>query len=50
MKKILIALDYHPGAQKVAEAGFSLAKNMGVKTILLHVIGKYAHIDPLYTF
>lgn len=43
MKKILIALDYHPGAQKVAEAGFSLAKNMGVKTILLHVIS-----DPIY--
>ena len=36
-------MDYHPGAQKVAEAGFSLAKNMGAKAILLHVIS-----DPVY--
>jgi len=43
MKKVLIALDYHPSAQKVAEAGFSLAKNMGAKSILLHVIS-----DPVY--
>ena len=43
MKKVLIAMDYHPGAQKVAEAGFSLAKNMGAKAILQHVIS-----DPVY--
>jgi nucleotide-binding universal stress UspA family protein len=36
-------MDYHPGAQKVAEAGFSLAKNMGAKAILQHVIS-----DPVY--
>jgi hypothetical protein len=29
MKKVLIALDYDPTAQKVAEVGFSLAKTMG---------------------
>ena len=28
MKKVLIALDYYPTAQKVAEEGFSLAKTM----------------------
>jgi len=39
----LISIDYHPGAQKVAEAGFSLAKNMGAKAILQHVIS-----DPVY--
>lgn len=38
MKKVLIALDYDPTAQKVAEMGFSLAKAMGADIILLHVI------------
>jgi nucleotide-binding universal stress UspA family protein len=42
-KKILIALDYSLTAQKVAEAGFSLAKTMKAKVILLHVIS-----DPVY--
>ena len=43
MKKILIALDYDPTAQKVAEAGFSLAKSMKAEITLLHVIS-----DPVY--
>jgi len=43
IKKVLIALDYHPSAQKVAETGFSLAKAMGAEAILLHVIS-----DPVY--
>jgi len=38
MKKVLIALDYDPSAQKVAEEGFSLATSMGAKVILLHVL------------
>lgn len=38
MKKVLIALDYDPTAQKIAEAGFSLATGLGAETILLHVI------------
>ena len=38
LKKVLIALDYDPTAQKVAEVGFSLAKAMGAEIILLHVI------------
>jgi nucleotide-binding universal stress UspA family protein len=38
MKKVLIALDYDPTAQKVAEAGFSLAKSLNAEVILLHVI------------
>ena len=37
MTKVLIALDYDPTAQKVAEAGFSLAKSMEAKVVLLHV-------------
>lgn len=43
MKKVLIALDYNPTAQKVAEVGFSLAKAMDAEIILLHVI-----LDPVY--
>ena len=43
MKKVLIALDYNPTAQKVAETGFSMAKAMNAEVILLHVIS-----DPVY--
>jgi nucleotide-binding universal stress UspA family protein len=43
MKKVLIALDYNPTAQKVAEQGFSLAKAMNAEVTLLHVIS-----DPVY--
>lgn len=43
MKKVLIALDYNPTAQKVAEQGFILATAMKAETILLHVI-----TDPAY--
>lgn len=43
MKKVLIALDYDPTAQKVAEMGFTLAKSMGAEVVLLHVIS-----DPVY--
>jgi len=41
--KVLIALDYDPTAQKVAETGFSLAKTMGAEVTLLHVIS-----NPVY--
>jgi len=43
MKKILIALDFNPTAQKVAEVGYLLAKSLGAEVVLLHVL-----IDPLY--
>jgi nucleotide-binding universal stress UspA family protein len=38
MNKILIALDYHPTAEKVAEKGYELAKAMCAEVVLLHVI------------
>jgi nucleotide-binding universal stress UspA family protein len=38
VKKVLIALDYNPTAQKVAEAGYSMAKAMNAEITLLHVI------------
>ena len=43
MKKVLIALDYNPTAQKVAEVGFSMAKSMNAEVILLHII-----TDPVF--
>ena len=38
MKKVLIALDYNPTAQKVAETGYALAKTLKAEVTLLHVI------------
>jgi nucleotide-binding universal stress UspA family protein len=38
MKKVLIALDYSPTAQKVAETGFLLGKSLNAEVTLLHVI------------
>jgi nucleotide-binding universal stress UspA family protein len=43
IKKVLIALDYDPTAQKVAEVGYSMAKAMNAEVILLHVMP-----DPVY--
>lgn len=43
MKKVLIALDYDPTAQQIAEKGYTLARSMGSEVILLHVIS-----DPMY--
>ena len=42
MKKILIALDYDPSAQKVAEIGFLFGKAMKAEITLLHVMA-----DPI---
>jgi nucleotide-binding universal stress UspA family protein len=38
MKKVLIALDYDPTAQKVAEVGYLLAKSMGAEVVVINVI------------
>jgi nucleotide-binding universal stress UspA family protein len=38
MKKILVALDYSPAAEKVAMAGYAFAKSMRAEVILAHVI------------
>lgn len=43
VKKVLIAIDYNPTAQKVAEVGFSIAKAMNADIVLLHIIS-----DPVY--
>jgi nucleotide-binding universal stress UspA family protein len=47
MKKILIALDYNPSAQKVAESGHKLAKAMNAQTILLHIVADFTYYSSL---
>jgi len=44
MGKILIAIDYDESAQRVAKAGYELAKAMNAEVILLHVL----HEKPSY--
>lgn len=44
MEKILIAIDYDESAQRVAKAGYELAKAMNAEVILLHVL----HEKPSY--
>ena len=43
MNKVLIALDFDPTAQKVAEVGYTFAKSLGAEIFLLHVL-----VDPVY--
>lgn len=38
MKKVLIAIDYHPTAQTVAINGHTIAKALGANVALLHVL------------
>ncbi len=47
MKKILIALDYDPTAEKVAETGYALAKSMNATVVLLHVLADTMYYMPL---
>jgi nucleotide-binding universal stress UspA family protein len=38
MKKILIAVDYNPVSEKVAEQGYELAKSLNAEVCLIHVL------------
>ena len=40
MKKVLIALDYDPPAETIAEKGYELAKSMNAEVVLLHVVAE----------
>jgi nucleotide-binding universal stress UspA family protein len=48
MKKILIAIDYNPSAEKVAESGYALAKAMNAEVTLVHVISEPAYYAGEY--
>lgn len=47
MKKVLIALDYDPSAQTVAEAGYKMAKAMNAQVYLLHVVSDATYYSSL---
>ena len=55
MKNILIALDYAPNAQKVAEMGYSIGENNSSSITLLHVVSHPSYYgnsdyDPIMGF
>ena len=47
MKKVLIALDFDPSAQVIAETGFQLAKAMNAQVTLLHVVSDATYYSSL---
>lgn len=48
MNKILIALDYHPVSETVADQGYALAKKLGAKVCLMHVMADVAYYNTQY--
>lgn len=48
MKKVLIAVDYNPSSQKVAESGYELAQLMNAEVCLIHVMSEVAHYGVRY--
>jgi len=47
MKKVLIALDYEPSAENIAETGYKIASAMNAEVILLHVIAEPAYYSSM---
>jgi nucleotide-binding universal stress UspA family protein len=47
LEKVLIALDYDPTAQKVAEMGFAMAKAMNAEVMLMHVLTDVTYYSSL---
>jgi nucleotide-binding universal stress UspA family protein len=47
MKKVLIALDYEPSAEKIAETGYTIAMALNAEVILLHVIAEPAYYSSM---
>lgn len=45
MKKVLIAVDYHPNAEKVIRSGHQLAKMMEADICLIHVLSDVRFYD-----
>ena len=48
MKKVLIAIDYNPVSEKVAEEGYKLARLMGAEVCLLHVTADVNYYGTQY--
>ncbi|RTL49976.1 MAG: universal stress protein [Sphingobacteriales bacterium] len=49
MKKVLIALDYNPSAQFIAEQGYQLAKAMQSEVCLVHVVADAGYYSVDYS-
>ena len=49
MKKICIALDYNPSAEKVAKTGYAYAKSMNAQVFLIHVLEDASFYAMEYT-
>jgi len=47
MKKVLIALDYEPSAEKIAETGHTIANALNADIVLLHVIAEPAYYSSM---
>lgn len=45
MKKVIIALDYDPSAEKVAQVGYEVAKAMNASVVLLHVVDEPSYYE-----
>jgi len=48
MKRILIAIDYNPVSEQVAEAGYKLAKTMGAEVCLIHTLAEISYYGVQY--
>jgi len=48
MNKVLIALNFDPTAQRIAEVGFTLAQRLSAEVVLLHVIEDLAAYSSNY--
>lgn len=48
MKKVLIAVDYSPSSEKIAEAGYKLAKDMHAQVCIMHVITEVKYYGMEY--
>jgi nucleotide-binding universal stress UspA family protein len=49
MKKVLIAIDYNPSSQVVAETGYAVAKTMNAEAVLVHVISDVSYYSMPYS-
>lgn len=45
MKKVIIALDYDPTAEKVARLGYDVARSMNAAVLLLHVVNEPSYYE-----
>lgn len=49
MKKVLIAIDYNPCAQKIAETGYQYARAMHAETCIVHAIADIGYYAMEYS-